>query len=381
MLHCVPARAVPGHAVCAQLDLLELWRFVQRIHAGESGYALVFDEDGKLLASGSGRARAAILTGERISSAAHRGSSQYLGAEGVEVIAGWATLPGLRWSVAVEQPVREALGAARTAQWILAAVLVFALGLSVLVGLRQSARVLEVLATEERWKTAGRLASSITHDLGHRLRTLQLTSELASDGNPAFLPRIRENLASEVAALRKFVADFSDLGRDAQPRDRRPLEVGAFLESVAHTAAAHGQTAGVAVEVLKPPAPLWVNADHYLLERALLNLTSNAIEASPRNSAVQLGAAAQAGGVALWVKDQGHGIEPERLENLFDAFVSTRRTGSHLGMGLANVKRICDAHQATVAVQSSPQGSTFTIALGSAPAPQSSSALSEETSP
>lgn len=381
MLHCVPARALPGQAVCAQLDLLELWRFVQRIHAGDSGYALVFDGDGKLLASGSGRARAAILTGERISSAAHRASpGPYLGAEGEEVIAGWTALPELGWSVAVEQPTREAFGAARTAQWLLAGVLLLALGLSLLVGSRQSAQVLEVLATEERWKTAGRIAAGITHDLGHRLRRLQLTSNLAADGNPAFLPQIKENLASEVAALQKFVADFSDLSRDVKALEKKPLEVGSFLDSVGKTAALQAQPLGIAVEVRRPPTPLWVSADRYLLERALLNLAANAIEASARGTVVELSASAGPAGVSLSVRDRGQGIAPERLQKLFDAFVSTRRTGSHLGMGLANVKRICDAHQAKVAVQSGlGQGSTFTITLAAAePPPQSSSLPSGE---
>jgi signal transduction histidine kinase len=371
MLSCAPARAIPGHTVCAQLDLLELWRFVQRIKAGESGYALVFDEKGKLLASGSGRVRAAILTGEKIASAEHlNGSQHYLGAEGVEVLAGWAAIPDTQWTVAVEQSAQEALGPARAAQWTLGAVLLLALGLSVVVGRRQSARVLEELAREERWKTAGRIASGITHDLGHRLRTLQMTSNLAADGNPAFLPQIKQNLASEVAALQKFVADFSQLGRDVQKLELKPLEVGAFLESVGKAATAHGQTAGVTVDILRPDKPVWLNVDRYLLERALLNLASNAIEASPKGSTVTLSAARHEGTITLSVKDAGHGIEPERLEHLFDAFVSTRRTGSHLGMGLANVKRICDAHKAVVQVQSAVgKGSTFTIALAASEAP------------
>jgi signal transduction histidine kinase len=370
-LHCVPARAIAGHAVCAQFDLLELWRFVQRITAGDSGYALVFDENGKLLASGSGRVRAAILTGERIPTADHLHNRQrYVGAEGVEVLAGFAAVPDTKWTVAVEQPASEALGPARTAQWLLSGVLLGALALSVFVGRRQSARVLEVLAKEERWKTAGRIASGITHDLGHRLRTLQVTSNLAADGNPAYLPRIKENLASEVAALQKFVDDFSQLGRDVQKLELEPLEVGAFLESVAKTAAAHGQSAGVSLGVARPGSPLWIRADRYLLERALLNLTSNAIEASSKGAAVDLAATRTGDAVAISVQDRGHGIEPERLEKLFDAFVSTRRTGSHLGLGLANVKRICDAHQASVSVTSSlGQGSTFIISLAGAEAP------------
>lgn len=379
MTHCVPARAIPGHAVCAQLDLLELWRFVQRIRAGESGYALVFDQGGRLLASGSGRARAAILTGERISSSAEavkllqptpEARFRYVGAEGVPVIAGWAPLAKERWAVAVEQPASEALQSARTAQWVLGIVLLAALAVSVLVGLFQSARVLGVLAAEERWKTAGRIATGLTHDLGHRLRILQQTGHLAATGDPACLPIIRDNLASEVATLQKFVADFAALGRDVRSLELLPLELGCFLKSVAGTASAHAQPAGVLLEVQPPAAPVWVKADRYLLERALLNLLSNAIEASQHGATVRLSVALEAGQATLAISDSGAGIERERLARLFDAFVSTKRTGAHLGMGLANVKRIVDAHRGRVRVQSTPgKGTTFTIALTAEPAP------------
>ena len=115
---------------------------------------------------------------------------------------------------------------------------------------------------------------------------------------------------------------------------------------------------------------MWVKADRYLLERALLNLLSNAIEASPQGARVRLSAGSQAGQATLSVSDCGAGIEPERLARLFDAFVTTKRTGAHLGMGLANVKRIVDAHRGTVSVRSVlKEGTTFTIALSVEAAP------------
>jgi signal transduction histidine kinase len=374
-LHCVPARAVPGHAVCAQFDLLELWRFVQRLTAGDSGYALVFDDDGKLLASGSGRVRAAILTGERIPTADHLHNRQsYVGAEGVEVLAGFAAVPDTKWTVAVEQPASEALGPARTAQWLLSGVLLGALALSVFVGRRQSARVLEVLAKEERWKTAGLVAAGITHDLGHRLRVLESTSNLAADGNPAAMPLIRENLEREVAALQKFVADYKHLSRDPTSLVKSSLEVSAFLDLVAKLARPLAQSLGVEVAVSPPPAPLWVFADRYLLERALLNLLTNAIEASDRGRTVRLSAEGRGSNVVFSVIDSGAGIEPGRLSSLFESFTSTKTSRAHLGMGLANVKRICDAHQAQVRAESTPgKGSTFTISLAAAEAPAQSS--------
>jgi signal transduction histidine kinase len=371
---CVPARALPaGQAVCAQLDLLELWRFVQRIRIGNSGYALVLDRRGRLIASGAGVLRAAILTGEPVpespfAMAAVRDQAtaptRYVGPDGHPVIAGWARLPDQGWAIVVEQPVHEALRSARTAQWLLGGVLLLALTVSVVVGVSQSQRVLRELEIEERWRTAGRIAAGITHDLGHRLRILEQTAALAEAGNPAFLPRIRDNLRSEVGTLKKFVAEFSDLSRNVAALELIPLELGAFLESIRRTATPHAEAAGVRLEAKAPPSPLWVSADRYTLERALLNLVSNAIEASPRGAVVQLSAGEQDGRCVIEVVDRGAGIAADRVPHLFDAFVSTKRTGAHLGMGLPNVKRIVEAHRGQVWVHSDPKiGTTFKIGL------------------
>jgi hypothetical protein len=154
---CVPSRGRPGWAVCAQLDLLELWRFVQHIKVGETGYALAFDGEGRLIAAGAGPLRGAILTGEQVLESAMARAAQrdlasaterYPGPLGEEVLAGWASVADPPWTIVVEQPAREALRAARTALLALAAM---SLG----------ARSRSGCSPSSRWRSAGaRLAAS-----------------------------------------------------------------------------------------------------------------------------------------------------------------------------------------------------------------------------
>jgi signal transduction histidine kinase len=370
---CIPARSRPGWAVCARFDLLELWRFVQRIRVGESGYALAFDHAGRLIASGAGALRGAILTGEPVPESGmvartlgdvSAAPARYPGPLGAEVLAGWAVLPDSGWTVVVEQPASEALRPARTAQVVLAAFALLALGLSLYVGVRQSQRVLAELEVEERWRTAGRIAAGITHDLGHRVAILQQTAGLAETGDAAFMPRIRDNLRAEVATLRKFVADFADLSRDVRAVDLLPLDLDAFAESVFRSAAAHAEKMGVRLALEPSGGGAWVQADRYLLERAALNLISNAVEATPRGGEVRIAVSTAGEEAQLAVVDRGYGIEVERLPTIFDAFASTKRTGAHVGMGLPNVKRIVDAHGGRVTVESAAgEGATFRITL------------------
>lgn len=375
---CVPARALRGRAVCATFDLLELQRQVQRIRVGESGYALAFNDKGRLLAAGAGSLRAAVITGELIAESAAaiqvaRGEApptRFQGGLGEEVLAGWATIADPSWTVAVEEPSREALRAARTALFTLGGGAVLALLVSLVFGVAQSRKMLSVLEVEERWRTAGLIASGITHDLGHRLAILQQTAMLAELGDPEFLPRIRDNLKAEVATLRKFVADFADLTRVVRPVDFLPLDLNAFVRSVGATAGPHAEKHSVAVEVKPSDKPAWISGDRYLLERATLNLVYNAIEASPANSTVKLLVDHGEGVALIKVQDSGGGIAADRLARLFDAFASTKRTGAHVGMGLPNVRRIIAAHGGVVSVESRlGHGSTFTIALPVGPQP------------
>src|SRR5205823_619768 len=120
---------------------------------------------------------------------------------------------------------------------------------------------------------------------------------------------------------------------------------------------------GVSV-IAAPSGQVQVEADRHLIERALLNLVTNAIEASPRGTAVTLRASRHNGSCSIEVKDQGPGIASDRLPQLFDAFASTKPTGAHVGIGLPNVKRIVEAHGGRVEVESAlGAGTTFRIVL------------------
>jgi len=368
---CVPS-GKRGTAVCATLDLLELQRQVQRIRVGEQGYALAFDRGGRLVAAGSGAMRAAVLSGEPVPESPLAAGlvngtpapARLRNGEGRDVLAGWASLTNLGWTIAVEQPAEEALRGARTALQFLGGGAAVILMASIAIGYFFARRMLAALELEERFRTAGRIAAGVTHDLGHRLTILRQIEQLAAMNDPDYLPRIRDALASEVITLRRFVTDFSDLTREAKPQDFIPIELNAFAESILANAQGYANEAKVGLEVEKAPSELWIRGDRYLLERAALNLTRNAIEASKPGAAVRLRVDRSDGQAVLAVQDQGAGIAPDRIDTLFDSFSSTKRSGVHLGMGLPNVRRIVVAHGGLISVKSKVgEGTTFRLAL------------------
>src|SRR5256885_13918496 len=165
-------------------------------------------------------------------------------------------------------------------------------------------------------------------------------------------------------SLKKFVSDFADLSRQVDTTQFVPIDLNAFAGSVRRMAAPFPEKAGIQLDVKPTPDPLGVGADRYLLERATLNLLSNAVEASPAGTEVVVEMNQRDAVATLTVRDRGPGIPPDRLPRIFDAFRSTKKTGAHVGMGLPNVRRIIDAHGGSVSAKSAPgKGSAFTIEL------------------
>ena len=95
---------------------------------------------------------------------------------------------------------------------------------------------------------------------------------------------------------------------------------------------------------------------------ALLNLVLNAQQAMPDGGQLVVRTYNAAEGVALDLIDTGCGMDAETQAHAFDAFYSTKRNGS--GLGLPTARKIIEAHGGRIAVQSEPgRGTRFTIVL------------------
>ncbi|HOG46013.1 MAG TPA: ATP-binding protein [Anaerolineae bacterium] len=213
----------------------------------------------------------------------------------------------------------------------------------------------------------------LLHDLRSPLATALLGIETAGraiqrdDGE-----RAGRALATAQAALRRLnrlvdsLLDISRLEVGQSTLQPAPLKMEELLVEVAREAelllAAHELTLQVGVEPGLPE----ITADRDVAYRAVFALLDNAIKFSPAQGRIWLHAAAQDGGVAVTVVDQGPGIPAELRPRIFDKFV-----GLHLpqaprgyGLGLAFCKLAMEAHGGRVAVDSAPgRGSAFTLWL------------------
>jgi signal transduction histidine kinase len=242
---------------------------------------------------------------------------------------------------------------------------------------RVAQRTAELQAALNALRSLDRLKSEFITNVSHELRTplLHVTAfmDLLAEGALGQLnPRQAEGLDVAQEAVDRLervvidVVDFSSLHEQAL--NMEPLYLTDVCRNVIHGQAAFAARREAEVRLdLAPDLPR-VLADRVALNRILRHLLDNAIKFGPVGQVVRILGQRAGERVRVAVCDQGPGLAPADAERIFEAFQqvdgSTTRRAGGLGMGLALVKRLVEAHGSHVQVQSAiGQGSEFSFDL------------------
>jgi CheY-like chemotaxis protein len=123
-----------------------------------------------------------------------------------------------------------------------------------------------------------------------------------------------------------------------------------------------------------PAEPVYLEGDPTRLAQVFLNILANAAKYTPKRGAIALSVEVQARQVRVRIRDNGVGLEPETIPQMFEMFVQGHRTGDHvqggLGIGLSLSKQLLDLHGGTIQAQSEGlgYGSEFIVNLPLTPA-------------
>jgi nitrogen fixation/metabolism regulation signal transduction histidine kinase len=219
------------------------------------------------------------------------------------------------------------------------------------------------LERSNRLATWADMARHVAHEVKNPLTPIQLSAEhlrrVWRDRRVDFegaLEACTATILKQVRTLRGIVTEFSAFARPPaavlEPQDPARLVEG-VLEPY-RMVLPPGVTLSVRTEGPLPP----VLGDRRLLERALVNLLENALQAVGESGSVEVGLRpADAGGrVELSVQDSGPGIDPELADRIFEPFFSTKTGGS--GLGLPLVRKIAEDHGGGVFLSHPPEGGT-----------------------
>ncbi len=232
--------------------------------------------------------------------------------------------------------------------------------------LEREQKAKEQLVHSERLAAIGELAAKIAHDLRSPLVTIGGYARQLQR-NPSDPQRVERNvqiIVDEVERLERQLRDLLDFAAPKTPKLQR-LNLNELILRLAEIQRPSMEAAGVQLLINLPPHPLFVMADEFQMERVLLNLWRNAVEAMPNGGVLSVRLWSESDAVKISVQDTGVGIVPDELPNIFKPFYTTKNSGS--GLGLAICKKIVDDHGGQIEVISSVgQGATFTITLPAA---------------
>jgi signal transduction histidine kinase len=219
----------------------------------------------------------------------------------------------------------------------------------------------------ERLAALGQLSAGLAHEIRNPLGVIKGSAEMLNqklEQSDELARELAGYIVSEVNRLSELVTEFLDFARPLHA-EVHPADLAALLNRVLKTVADRWSGKPVKVErnyaANLPLTPL----DESLSEQAFLNLVQNAYEAMEETGGtlrveVARGRQKDRDGVEVRLNDSGPGVPGNLREEIFNPFVTTKKTG--VGLGLSIVSKIIDGHQGTIRVDNSPQGgAVFTL--------------------
>ena len=236
---------------------------------------------------------------------------------------------------------------------------------------------------EETLRQADRRKDEFLAMLAHELR-----NPLASVANAASLLRgstdpkthdwavgVIERQAYQLAHLIEDLLDVSRITTGKIRLRKELVDIATILERACESAAPLVTARRHELQCEYPHGVLWLEADPTRVEQIILNLLTNAAKYTPAGGHIQLSALRREDELLIIVKDNGVGIAPERLPEMFQLFAqgerSIERSEGGLGIGLTIVQKLAEMHGGRIEAYSDgpDTGSTFTVHLPAAETP------------
>ncbi len=223
----------------------------------------------------------------------------------------------------------------------------------------------EELVKSERLAVTGKMTAQLSHEINnpiHNIHSLLESSLRKVDGQPHELISLALEEVTRMAKLTKQMLDF--YRGSLVEVERVPVDIQELLEHLIK----ENQQSFVERNidcVLEMHMPLpCVSGSRDKLKQVFLNLILNARDAMPDGGTLTLTAQLRSDNITVQVRDTGTGIPPEILPKIFDAFFTTKKEVSGVGLGLSVTYGIVQQHKGTISVASTVgKGTTFTIEL------------------
>ncbi len=219
------------------------------------------------------------------------------------------------------------------------------------------------MSRAEHLATLGELATGLAHEIRNPLAGIAGVIEIISRDLPSTSPAraVIKDVRLEIAQINRIVTDLLETARPHPPQIRLS-NLNTTVEHAVMLARQQVLSKPIKIELYKAPELAEVEHDSDQVHQVLLNLLLNAVQAVPGTGTVRVEIGSQEGFATVLVSDNGRGISPQHLSNIFRPFYTTKGNGTGLGLSLA--RRIVEEHHGRIEVSSAVgQGSKFTVLI------------------
>jgi two-component system sensor histidine kinase PilS (NtrC family) len=206
------------------------------------------------------------------------------------------------------------------------------------------------LRKKEHLALIGEMSAGMAHELRNPLASISgsvqyLQKQLPYQTDTHHLMQI---IVTETKRLSRSIEDFLSFARDT-PLNRMEFDLTALLDEVIQLS--HLSSQGV-FHILKDYASkeVMINADYEKMRQIVQNLLSNGLKAIEKTGTLTVSLARKKGKLRLAIKDSGIGMDSEILKEIFTPFYSNFSKG--IGLGMAIVKKIVEAHRYEIEIRS-----------------------------
>jgi signal transduction histidine kinase len=219
------------------------------------------------------------------------------------------------------------------------------------------------MSRAEHFATLGELAAGLAHEIRNPLAGIAGVIEIIGRDLPPNSPArsVIKDAKEEAVQINRILTELLEIARPKPPQFR----VGDMCSTVEHAvmfARQQAITKQINVELEIKDAIPPVEHDPHQINQVLLNLLLNAIQSMDNPGAIRVSLERDEDDVLITVADEGKGIPPEHLPNIFRPFFTTKGHGTGLGLSLA--RRMVEAHGGHIDVSSVVgKGTQFQVRL------------------
>src|SRR5262252_639852 len=219
------------------------------------------------------------------------------------------------------------------------------------------------MSRAEHFATLNEVATGLAHEIRNPLAGIAGVIEIIGRDLPTTSPAraVVKDVRQEIARINHIVTDLLQTARPHPPKVRKS-DLNTTVEHAVMLGRQQAMAKGIEISLRKDPSLPEIEHDSDQIHQVLLNLLLNAQQAIDSKGRIEVTVERRGPSAVIEVTDNGRGIAPDHLPNIFCPFYTTKGDGTGLGLSLA--RRIVEDHQGRIDVTSTVgKGTTFAVVL------------------